>query len=150
MSPANVFKHFHSKVVLVDAICERHLEKMKIRLDVLNSDAPAPERLPIIAHRLMELHISALKETPFMFEMIFILSEAEVVSGKRYEHMIDTLFADLIKHGVDAGVYSVDDIASRGRAVAAAFATVLHPLFIVRQPIDELGGSAAMRLATRE
>lgn len=138
MSPANVFKHFHSKVSLADAICERSIEKMSAQLQDLQVDAPAPDRLRIVAHRLMELHLASFKTAPFIVEMLLFLSETEMESGNRYSQMIDNLFADLIRHGVESNVYYCRDIPARSRAVAAAFVTTLHPIFLARTPLDEL------------
>lgn len=138
MSPANVFKHFHTKVCLADAICERSIDKMAAQLQSLHVDEPAPERLRIVAHQLMELHLASFETAPFMIEMLLILSETEMESGERYSQMIENLFADLIRHGVQSGIYFCKDIESRSRAVAAAFVTVLHPIFLSRRPRHEL------------
>lgn len=138
MSPANVFKHFHSKVALADAICDRRLDKMSIGLKALETTAPAPERLGIVARTLMELHLTALRDTPFLFEMIFILSGSQVESSQHYQRMIEDIFADVIRHGNEAGIYRCRDPQTRSQAVAAAFATVLHPIYLKNVPSDEL------------
>lgn len=138
MSPANVFKHFHSKVSLADAICERSIDKMSAQLQALHVDAPAPERLRIVAHQLMDLHLASFQTAPFMIEMLLILSETEMESGERYAQMLENLFAELITHGIQSGVYYCSDLKSRSRAVAAAFVTTLHPIFLARRPLDDL------------
>lgn len=138
MSPANVFKHFHSKVALADAICDRRVAKMSEGLKALETVAPAPQRLGVVVRKLMELHLAGLRETPFLFEMIFILSEADVESGKHYQQIIEDVFADLIRHGNEAGVYYCRDPRARSQSVAAAFATVLHPIYLAKATSEEL------------
>lgn len=138
MSPANVFKHFHSKVTLADAICDRHITKMVERLQELETDAPAPERLGVVVRQLMNIHLEALRETPFIFELILMFAETKIESGKHYDEMLQSLFCALIENGVAAGVYHCKDPVQRGRAVSAAFASVLHPVFLVNEPPEEL------------
>ena len=138
MSPANVFKHFHSKVALADAICERHICSMSERVEALDLEGPAPDRLKTLAFGLMDLHMEAIAENHFMVEMIFYLSKTEIESGKHYEKMIETLFSDLIRHGVEAGIYHTSDPERSGRVAAAAFASVLHPVFLTRSARTEI------------
>lgn len=138
MSPANVFKHFHSKVALADAICQRSIENMAAQLQALNVEEPAPDRLRSVAHQLMAMHLAAFKTAPYMIEMLLILSETEMASGARYGEMIEGLFAGLIRHGIESNIYYCRDIPARSRAVAAAFVTILHPVFLVRTPMEEL------------
>lgn len=138
MSPANVFKHFHSKIALVDAICQHKIDSMISQIQTLNMDAPAPHRLQMVARRLMKAHIASLQDSPYMLEMVFLLSGQDLPSGDRYKTMIDELFLSVIRDGVDAGIYHCDDPVEMSRTVAAAFAAVLHPVFLAKQPFDDL------------
>ncbi len=138
MSPANVFKHFHSKSALADAICERHVSRMIGRFENLHETAPAPQRLEIVVRKLMEAHLQDLRDNPYLFEMIFIMSEADLPSGHRYKELIDALFTELVRHGTETGVYRCDDLVATSRYVAAAFASVLHPALLVKSNAEEL------------
>ncbi len=138
MSPANVFKHFHSKTVLVDAICDRHITHMIGRFDTVDTPAPAPEKLGIVVRRLMQAHLQDISENPFFLEMIFLVTKTELESGFHYRHLIEELFFNLIKDGVEADVYHCSDCRSVSRHVAASFASVLHPVFLAHQTEAEL------------
>lgn len=138
MSPANVFKHFHSKASLADAICDRHVSRMIGRFETLDEPAPAPERLAFFVRRLMEAHLQDLRDTPFLFEMIFLMSEADLPSGQHYKQLIENLFTDLIRQGVGSGVYQCTDPQTVSRHVAAAFASVLHPVLLAKADEAEL------------
>lgn len=138
MSPANVFKHFHSKAALADAICERHVDLMIGRFGTLDDPAPAPERLCIVVRKLMEAHLRDIRENPFLFEMIFLMSRADLPSGRHYKQLIEALFADLIRQGVESGVYKIEDPAGISRHVATAFASVLHPVLLAQTDSKEL------------
>ncbi len=138
MSPANVFKHFHSKTALVDSICQRKIDDMISQIQDLHMDAPAPERLRIAADRLMKAHLASLKESPYMLEMLFVLSGQKISSGDRYKSMMDDLFQSVIRHGRDNGVYHCDDVEKASRTVVAAFVSVLHPIFLSGVDVVEL------------
>ncbi|SIR20947.1 transcriptional regulator, TetR family [Rhizobium sp. RU35A] len=138
MSPANVFKHFHSKAALTDAICDSKIDVMIARLQALEVDAPAPERLGIIAHRLMEAHLASLHDTPYILEMLYLLSKSDLKSGMRYKMMLEDLFLDIIRHGMDSSIYHSTDPQRAACAAASAFASVLHPIFLANAPEEEL------------
>lgn len=138
MSPANVFKHFHSKTVLVDAICDRHITRMVDRFDTLDTSAPAPEKLGIVVHRLMQAHLQDISENPFFLEIVFLVARTELESGFHYRRLIEQLFFNLISEGVAAGIYHCNDCRTVSRHVAASFASVLHPVFLAQEARGEL------------
>lgn len=138
MSPANIFKHFHSKAALADAICDRHISRMIGRFGTMDEPAPAPERLVIVVRKLMEAHLQDIRDNPYLFEMIFLMSEADLPSGRHYKELIEGLFYKLIRHGVESGVYQCRDIETTSRHVSAAFASVLHPVLLVKSDEAEL------------
>ncbi len=138
MSPANVFKHFHSKTALVDAICDRHITHMIGRFDTVDTPAPAPDKLGIVVRRLMQAHLQDISENPFFLEMIFLVAKTELESGFHYRHLIEELFFNLIKDGVETGVYRCADCRVVSRHVAASFASVLHPVFLAHETQAEL------------
>ncbi|MBT9372753.1 TetR family transcriptional regulator [Rhizobium sp. CSW-27] len=138
MSPANVFKHFHSKAALTDAICETKIDAMIRRIQALEVDAPAPQRLGLIAHRLMEAHQASLQDTPYMLEMLYLLSKSDLKSGLRYKAMLEDLFLSVIREGMESGVYGTPDAPRMARTAAIAFVSVLHPIFLAKAAPEEL------------
>jgi TetR/AcrR family transcriptional repressor of the ameABC operon len=138
MSPANIFKHFHSKAALADAICERHIVKMIERFQAFDEPLPAPERLTVAVRRLMETHLADIRENPYLFEMLVGFSKADLPSGRRYKQLIESLFADLIRHGIETGVYKCAEGSAITENVEFAFASVLHPIFLLRDDETEL------------
>ncbi len=138
MSPANIFKHFHSKATLVDAICDRHITRMIGRFKTLDQPSPAPERLGAVVRNLMEAHLEDIRKNPFFLEIIFLMSDADLPSGQHYKELIDALFYDLVRQGVEDGVYHCIDYQATGRHVSAAFMSVLHPVFLAGEDEAEL------------
>ncbi len=138
MSPANVFKHFHSKTALVDAICDRHITHMIGRFDTLDTDAPPPEKLGIVVRRLMQAHLQDIRDNPFFLEMVFLVAKTEMESGFHYRQLIEELFFTLVRDGVEAGIYHCADCRATSRHVAASFASVLHPVFLANETQEDL------------
>lgn len=138
MSPANIFKHFHSKVALTDAICDRHITRMIGRFQAFAEPVPAPERLAVAVRKLMEAHLADIRENPHLFEMLVMVSDADLPSGRHYKQLIETFFSDLIRHGVETGVYTCPINGEVAGAVGMAFASVLHPVFLLRADEAEL------------
>jgi TetR/AcrR family transcriptional regulator, repressor of the ameABC operon len=138
MSPANVFKHFHSKTALVDAICDRHITHMIGRFDTLDAPAPPPEKLGLVVRRLMQAHLEDIQRNSFFLEIIFLVAKTELESGHHYRRLIEDLFFRLVQDGVEAGVYHCADCRTTSRHVAASFASVLHPVFLAHETQAEI------------
>jgi TetR/AcrR family transcriptional repressor of the ameABC operon len=138
MSPANVFKHFRSKSALADAICDRHVIRMIGRFKAFDEPGHATERLANAVRKLMEAHLADIRENPFLFEMLVVMSEADLPSGRHYKQLIDDLFADLVRDGVASGAYTCDPDSEIARQVGSAFASVLHPVFLLHASEAEL------------
>ncbi len=138
MSPANVFKHFRSKSALADAICDRHVIRMIGRFKAFDEPGPAPERLAVAVRKMMEAHLADIRENPFLFEMLVVMSEANLPSGRHYKRLIDDLFADLVREGIESGAYSCDPDGDIARQVGSAFSSVLHPIFLLHAEEAEL------------
>jgi len=138
MSPANVFKHFHSKPELVDAICERHIRYRIDRLATLDEQAPPAERMARVARNIMEAHLEDIRENPYLFEMIVMASKAKLPSAYVYRQKIEDLFADLISQGMSAGTYHCTDAITASRRVSVAFSSILHPVLLANAELNEL------------
>jgi TetR/AcrR family transcriptional repressor of the ameABC operon len=122
----------------VDAICQRKIDTMIRQIQTLNMDAPAPHRLQMAARRLMMAHVASLQDSPYMLEMVFVLSGQDLPSAERYKAMVEDLFLSVIRDGVETGIYHCDNPVEMSRTLAATFATVLHPVFLAKQPLEDL------------
>ena len=138
MSPANVFKHYHSKTALAVAITERHISRMSARLESLDDTVQVSERLLKVAQRLMESHLEDLRCSPYIFEMVLMTADTDFPSGRLYKQLLEEKFEAIIRAGIEAGIYHCPDPARTAKAVSAALASVLHPVFLVRSRPGEL------------
>lgn len=136
MSPANVFKHFRTKTSLVDAIATRAIEQTLFALKALASDKPAPERLCALAHHLMQEHLSEQADAPFVFEMILVTITEELDCGDRFRKIVVGMIADIIRAGIEEGVYHGDDVAWLASSTFDALACVIHPVMTGMEKAD--------------
>ncbi|PZU86196.1 MAG: TetR/AcrR family transcriptional regulator [Shinella sp.] len=138
MSPANVFKHFHSKASLVDAIAARHMEVKFAGLASVDSRRPARERLLDLARHLMASHRRDLEENPYIFEMILLTAKDELQCGHRYRDIVRGALEAIIADGARDGEFAPQDSSQAADAAFYALACVLHPVMIANEQPDIL------------
>ncbi len=136
MSPANVFKHFHSKTALVDAIAERHLSDVADRF--VADDLPPREQLLRFVLRLLDSHLEDIQKNPYIFEMVLVSIDAKIEAGRRYREKVIQKLEVIIREGVAEGRYHCADPAVAARTVADVLAGVLHPVLIVKDDRETL------------
>lgn len=138
MSPANVFKHFHSKTSLVDAISARHIETMIARLGRPDTTDAPPERMLGFVKHLMQSHLRDLEDNPYLFEMVLLTAKDDLQCGHRYKDMLIAELAAIIEDGIAAGFYKVSDSRKAAGSAFLALACVLHPVMIANENADIL------------
>ncbi|MCM2398008.1 TetR family transcriptional regulator [Rhizobium sp. S95] len=138
MSPANVFKHFHSKASLVDAIAARHMEVKFAGLASVDSSRPARERLLDLARHLMASHRRDLEENPYIFEMILLTAKDDLQCGHRYRDIVRSALEAIIVDGARDGEFAPQDSRRAADAAFYALACVLHPVMIANEQPDIL------------
>jgi TetR/AcrR family transcriptional repressor of the ameABC operon len=138
MSPANVFKHFRSKVALVDAIAGRHLDDAAERFAAVDGNLPPREQLLRFILRLLESHLQDIQKNPYIFEMVLSTIEAKLEAGNRYRARIEAKLGEIIHEGMAEGRYHCRDAGSAAHTVADVLACVLHPVLIARDDKETL------------
>src|SRR5690606_19069878 len=68
MSPANVFKHFPSKMALADAISAIHLGQIEQALTVIPAALPPADRLRRFGETLLAAHLHNMEGNPYVFD----------------------------------------------------------------------------------
>jgi len=132
MSPANVFKHFHSKAALVDAIAEIHLEGAAERFGAIDNSLPPKEQLERFVLRLLDFHLQDIQDNPYIFEMVLTTIDAKFEAGNRYRERIQHRLQEIIQTGAAAGTYKCRDPQHAAATVGDVLACVLHPVLIAR------------------
>jgi TetR/AcrR family transcriptional regulator, repressor of the ameABC operon len=140
MSPANVFKHFHAKTALVDAIASAHVEKMMQRL--INLELPfAPQaKLLKVAEALLSNLLDDIRDNRHLFEMIVLTADLELQAGDLYRAKISAILESIIREGVAAGDFFVRDPHHTASAVTTALEGVINPLAVSGEKPEVLYG----------
>lgn len=138
MSPANVFKHFHAKTALVDAIASAHIENMMER--VANLELPyAPQaKLLRVAEELLGCLLTDICDNRHLFEMVIITADMELQAGDLYRAKISSILEAIILEGVAAGEFFVRDCRHTASVVTTALEGVINPLSVAREKPDVL------------
>ncbi|NLS05636.1 TetR/AcrR family transcriptional regulator [Rhizobium sp. P32RR-XVIII] len=138
MSPANIFKHFHSKTALVDAIAERHLANAAERFGSIDENLPPEQQLLRFVLRLLDSHLQDIQQNPYIFEMVLTTIESKLEAGNRYRARIEQKLEEIIRRGVSSDRYKCRDPQRAARTVADVLASVLHPVLIVQDDKNTL------------
>ncbi|WP_454851277.1 TetR family transcriptional regulator [Rhizobium binxianense] len=138
MSPANVFKHFHTKIALIDAIAERHLGNVAERFGSFDEQLPPKEKLLRFVLRLLDTHLQDIQEKPYIFEMVLMTVKAKLKAGNSYRQRIEQKLAEIIREGMSDGSYHCRDPEKAAHTVADVLACVLHPILIASDGKDTL------------
>ncbi|QCI99016.1 TetR family transcriptional regulator [Agrobacterium larrymoorei] len=133
MSPANVFKHFHSKNALVDAIFLQQIRIFEQKIHLLDDSHTPYERMLDLARTLMENHHSDLNDNPYIFDMILQTAKRDLACGEYYQQLIKAQLAIIIRDGIRQGVYRKSDPMEEAGLVLQVLTTILHPVLIARE-----------------
>lgn len=138
MSPANVFKHFHSRNELVDAIFLQQIRLLEQKIHSLDASHAPLERLRYLARTLMENHRRDLNDNPYLFEMVLMTAKKELACGEVYRQIMSDHFSTIIEDGISQGVYAETDVQAAATTALDALVGVLHPILIAHEDIGNL------------
>jgi len=131
MSPANIYRFFPSRDAIDESICGRVVNEIAdIASAIARTNAPAMqklERLLTAVHHHAKMML--IEERP-MHELVVAATQQNwPIIMAHIERMV-TIFEVIIREGVEAGEFDVDDAAQAARAVRSAFMPFLHPILI--------------------
>jgi TetR/AcrR family transcriptional regulator, repressor of the ameABC operon len=138
MSPANVFKHFHAKTALVDAIACAHVHEMMEKLKCLDLPGRPQAKLLRVAEALLTSLLADVRDNRHLFEMIVLTADLELKAGDMYRATISAIFETIIHEGVEAGEFFVRDAHHTATVVTTALAGVINPLSVSSEKPDVL------------
>lgn len=133
MSPANVFKHFHAKNALVDAIASAHIEKMMQRVATLQLPFAPQAKLLRVAEELLGCLLSEFSDNRHLFEMVIMTADMELQAGDLYRAKISSILEAIVLEGVSAGEFFVRDVRHTASVVTTALEGVINPLSVARE-----------------
>lgn len=138
MSPANVFKHFHSKTDLVDEIVQHLVNRMAQEVVVLDSCHPPYERLQNFIQRLMDKHYDDYQKNPYIFELLLLTAKRDLQCGQLYRAVLTEQMAQILSDAKQQGLYNFDDAWQEANTLLFMFTGVLHPIAFTYNDVEKL------------
>jgi AcrR family transcriptional regulator len=131
MSPANVYRFFPSRDAINESICGRVVNEVAdIAFAIARTDAPALEKLDRILTAVHHHNKTKLIKERRMHDMIVAAMQNNWGIIKAHIARMVTIFEVIIREGIEAGEFEVEDPAEAARAVKTAFTPFFHPILI--------------------
>jgi AcrR family transcriptional regulator len=131
MSPANIYRFFPSRDAIDEAICGRVVNEVAdIAHAIARTNAPATAKLDrlltAVHHHAKMMPVNA---RPMHALIVAATQQNWPIINAHNERML-AIFEAIIREGVEAVEFEVDDTAQAARAVRSAFTAFLHPILI--------------------
>ena len=131
MSPANIYRFFPSRDAINEAICGRVVNEVAdIASAIAHTNAPATEKLGQLLAAVHHHNKMMLVKARPMHELIVAATQQNWPIIKAHIERMVTIFEAIIREGVEAGEFDVDDAAEAARAVRSAFMPFFHPVLV--------------------
>jgi len=131
MSPANVYRFFPSRDAINESICGRVVNEIAdIASAIARTNAPAKEKLGQLLTAVHHHHKVILVKARPMHELIVTATQDNWPIIKAHIERMVSIFEAVIRDGVGAGEFDVEDAEQAARAVRSAFTPFLHPILI--------------------
>ncbi|WEX75375.1 TetR family transcriptional regulator [Sinorhizobium numidicum] len=131
MSRANVYRFFPSRDAINESICRRVVNEVAdIAIAIARTNATASEKLDRLLTAIHQHNkVTRLKEKRMHDLIIAAMQENWAVIRAHILRMV-TIFEAIIREGIEAGEFKVEDAAQAARGVMAAFMPFFHPVLI--------------------
>jgi len=136
MSPANVYRFFDSKKAIHEAVIQRLMDETERRVTVAaqSGNASAADRLGAVIRVLHQTCAERCDANPRMQEMVAAaVAESWDVCAQHIERTA-AIFETLVRSGVAAGEFAVDDPALAAACLHTAVLRYCHPTLVSQYP----------------
>ena len=131
MSPANIYRFFPSRDAINESICARVANEVAdIAFAIARTNAPAMEKLERLLTAVHHHAKMMLIEARPMHELSVAATRENWPIIKAHIERIVMIFEGIIREGVEAGEFDVENAAEAARAVRSAFMPFFHPILI--------------------
>ncbi|WP_426435853.1 TetR/AcrR family transcriptional regulator [Bradyrhizobium genosp. P] len=131
MSPANVYRFFPSRDSINESICGRVMNEVAdMAFAIARTNAPAMEKLERLLTAVHHHAKMMLVEARPIHELIVAATQENWPIIQTHIERMVTIFEAIIREGVEAGEFDVEDAAEAARAVRSAFMPFFHPILI--------------------
>jgi AcrR family transcriptional regulator len=131
MSPANVYRFFPSRDAINESICGRVVNEVAdIACAIARTSAPAMEKLDQLLTAVHHHKKMRLVKQRHMHDLIVAATQENWAIVKAHIERMVTIFEAIIREGIEAGEFEIEDAAEAARAVRFAFMPFFHPILI--------------------
>jgi AcrR family transcriptional regulator len=131
MSPANVYRFFPSRDAINESICRRVVNEVAdIASAIARTNAPALEKLDRLLTAVHRHNKMTLVKEKRMHDLIVAAMQENWAIIKAHIARMVAIFEAIIREGIEAGQFKVEDPAEAARAVNTAFTPFFHPILI--------------------
>jgi AcrR family transcriptional regulator len=133
MSPANIYRFFASKTEIHQAICGRMLgASYQQALDISRLPISAEDRLRQFLHAQHQLIVTAMLDHEKVHEMVIVAIERDWHVIEKHIDRMNNVVEEIIKQGIAAGEFAVQDPAITARCFCAATVNMCHPQMVAQ------------------
>src|SRR5438105_6445608 len=129
MSPANIYRFFPSRNAINESICRRVVNEVAdIAVAIARTNAPATEKLDQLLTAVHRHNKTTLVKAKYMHDLVAAATRENWAIIKLHIERMVTIFEAIIREGVEAREFDVDDTAEAARAVRFAFMAFVRPI----------------------
>lgn len=126
MSPANIYRFFHSKDDISEAVCRRVLDD-ELAIATARRNATAEDRLRGLLIALARLAIERHRTDPALHQLLAMATSQNWPVVAEHAERMEAMLAAIVADGMSRGEFSDGDARHAGRCVHAAMTRYLHP-----------------------
>jgi AcrR family transcriptional regulator len=131
MSPTNIYRFFPSRDAINESICGRVVNEVAdVAVAIARTNAPAMEKLERLLSAVHHQAKMMLVKARPMHELIVAATRENWPIIKAHIERMVMIFEAIIREGVEAGEFDVENAAEAARAVKSAFTPFFHPILI--------------------
>jgi AcrR family transcriptional regulator len=133
MSPANVYRFFPSRDAIKESVCGRLVNEVAdIAFAIAGTNAPATAKLDQLLTAVHHHNKTMLVRDKHMHDLIVAAMQENWATIKAHVERMVAILEAIIREGIEAGEFRVEDAAKAARAVRTAFTPFFHPALIER------------------
>lgn len=126
MSPANIYRFFHSKDDISEAVCRRLLDD-ELAVATAQLDATAEERLRTLLIALARLSTERCRTDPALHQLLATATSENWPVVTEHAERMESILAAIVADGITRGEFRKGDARCAGRCVLVAMTRYLHP-----------------------
>jgi AcrR family transcriptional regulator len=131
MSPANVYRFFPSRDAINESICARMVdEAADVASAIARANAPATEKLGQLLTAVHHHNKMTLIGEKHMHDLMVAATQENWPVINAHTRRMATFFEAIIREGIEAGEFVIEDATEAARAVKSAFMPFFHPVLI--------------------